>query len=535
MNENPDKTGVSATSKGRLSRKWRFGTIAAATTVVVVAVVLLLNMVMNVVEARYPLTVDLTADGTFTLSAESKTLAKGVEQPVEIVVFVNENLFTTNDYSSYPMLYQQMYAMSQYYGNEVSENCEVVLEQFYNLLKEYQKESGGLVTYRFVDMDSNPVQASAYQDYAVAAGDVLFLCDGRYQKFSLSELMSFEKGSTAYTLSYYSEAERLVAAKINLVSASVVKKAVMLTGHGESTEAIDLLESLLASNGCEVESLDITASSAPPDSTDVFVIAGATTDYTTEEITKLRGWLDNDGKRERDLVVFVSPMAILTNLHEMLADEYGIVVEDELVSETDADNVYDMIAYYTYADVAATDYTEGFAGQRALMPMTRPLTLKLTESTDESTYSKPLITFGETARVQELSKALATEEEAGEAKKADSYPIVAAAYTTDRLYDNNDNRYYTTDVMVFGSVMFAHNMSMDLASACNEEMFLNTFRGLTGLESVISVSNRPLTQETLDFGGSKVPAVLGLGVFTIGLPIAMIVLAVVVFVRRRRL
>jgi len=284
-----------------------------------------------------------------------------------------------------------------------------------------------------------------------------------------------------------------------------------------------------------METLDITASSEPPADVDAFVIAGATDDYTVEEITKLRGWLDNDGKRERDLVVFLDPATVQPNLNEMLADEFGIVVEDALVSETDTDNVYNMVAYNTYADVAQTDYTQAFSGQRVLIPMARPLTLTLTESSEESKFSKPLVTFGETARVQELSKFGMNEEEAPEAQKADSYPIVAAAYTTDRLYDNNDHRYYTTDVMVFGSVMFGYETVLDVTSACNEEMFLSVFRGLTGLESVISVSNRPLSQESLDFGGSKVPAVLGLGVFTIGLPVLLVALSIVVFVRRRRL
>ena len=59
--------GVSATPKKTLSRKWRFGTVALVTTAVVVAMVLLLNVVMDTVEKRFPLTVDLTADASVTV------------------------------------------------------------------------------------------------------------------------------------------------------------------------------------------------------------------------------------------------------------------------------------------------------------------------------------------------------------------------------------------------------------------------------------------------------------------------------------
>ncbi len=516
MNEHPsvEKTGVSAPAKKRLSRKWRFGTVALVTTAVVVAAVLLLNVVMDVVEKRYPLTVDLTADGTYTLSEESIALAKGIEQPVSIVVFTAESFFAS--------------------PNTGADMMDTVLTQFYQTVKQYQAQSGGKVTARFIDLDANPTLANQYAEYGVQGGSILFLCGDRYQTITLMDLYDYD-GSYYEGFTYTSEVERVVASKINLVSAAAVKHAVMLTGHGESQEVAETLTALLSSNGCEVQTLDITASTEPPANVDVFVIAGATTDFSTEEITKLRGWIDNGGKRERDLLVLLDPATVQKNLNEMLADEFGIVVEDRLISETDTDNVYNMVAYNTYADVADTEFTQDLQGKRVLIPMARPLTLTLTESTDESKFSKPLVTFGETARVQELSKIGATEEEAAKAEKAASYPLVAAAYTTDRLYDNNDNRYYATDVMVFGSVMFCYDTVLNVSSACNEELFLNTFRGLTGLESVISVSNRSLSQETLDFGGSKVPAVLGIGIFTIGLPALMIVLAIVVFVRRRRL
>ena len=516
MNENQsrEETGVSSPSKKRLSRKWRFGSVAVATTAVVVAVVLLLNVVMDAVEKRFPLTVDLTADGTYTLSEESIALAKGIAEPVDIVVFTAESFFAS--------------------PNTGADMMDVVLTQFYQTVKQYQAQSGGKVTTRFIDLDANPTLANQYADYGVEGGSILFLCGERYQTITLMDLYDYD-GSYYEGYTYTSEVERVVASKINLVSAAVVKHAVMLTGHGEAEEVIETLSALLAANGCEVETLDITASSEPPEQVDVFIIAGATSDYATEEITKLRGWLDNGGKRERDLLVLLDPATVQKNLNEMLADEFGIVVQDRLVSETDTDNVYNMVAYNTYANVAETDYTQDLTDKRVLIPMARPLTLTLTESTDESKFSKPLVTFGDTARVQDLSQIGTSEDEAAEAVKAESYPLVAAAYTTDRLYDNNDNRYYTTDVMVFGSVMFCYETVFNVTSAVNEEVFLNTFRGLTGLESVISVSNRSLSQETLDFGGSKVPAVLGIGVFTAGVPAAMIVLAIVVFVRRRRL
>ena len=505
--------------KKRLSQKWRLGTVAAVTTAIVVAVILLLNLVMDTLEKRYPLTLDLTSDGTYTLSQDSIDLAKGVQNEVEIVVFLDENIFIS--------------------GNTGSDVLDTVLTQFYNTLQQYQAVSGGKVTYRFVDLDSSPTLAATYQDYNIKSGSILFLCGDRYQVISYQDLYSYDANYYEASMSYSSEVERVVAAKINLVSAAVTKKVTLLTGHGENAEVLADIEKVLNNNGCEVEQVDITASAQPSEESSVLVIPGATSDYSADEIAQLRKWIDNDGKREVDLMVLVSYQSRLPNLYEMLNDEYGVEVLDEIVCETDAANVYAQNPYYAYGDIASTDFTADLTEVRVLMPYTRAMKVHTTESTDESMYAKKLVTFGETAKVQPLSATLGEEGAptgVESLEKADEYPVVGAAYVTDRLYDNNDKTYYTTDVMVFGTELFVYSSVIEkVASAYNEDVFLNTFRGLTGLESVISVSSRSLSQDTLDFGGSLVPKVLGIYVFTIGIPLVLIVLAIVVFVKRRRL
>lgn len=523
MNENKDMTTVSEektpkSKASRLTRKWRLGTVATVTMVIVIAVILMLNVVMDAIETRYPLTVDLTSDGMYTLSEESVTLAKELDKDVQILVFRDEAYFTS--------------------PNTGYDALNTILMQFHQTLKQYQLESGGKVTYQFIDLDANPTMASRYEAYEVTSNSVLFLCEDRYQHITMDDLFSYDINTSTYAYEFTSNVERAVAAKINLVSAANVKTVTLLTGHGEDAYAIAGLESVLSSNGCLIEQLDITASAEPSEETSVFIIPAATTDYTTEEIARLRAWLDNDGKREKDLVVLVNSVVRLPNLYELLNDEYGIEVLEEVVVETDANNVYNQNPYYTYADVQETEYTASLVGQRAMLTYAASLKLNITDSTEQSKYAKVLASYGETAQVQPLESRLGEEgAESGVAslKDAQSYPIVTAAYTTDRLFDNNDDRYYTTDVMVFGSPTLVYESTLNITSACNEDLFLNTFRGLTGLESVISISSRSMDMEMLDFGGSLVPKVLGIYVFTIGLPLVMIVIAVVVFVRRRRL
>lgn len=520
MNEQQQNTPVSGQEtkpKARLSRKFRLGTVATVTTIVVVAAILLLNVVMDAVEARYPLTLDLTAEGTYTLSDNSIELAKSLDKNVEIVVFRGESYFESPQ-TSYEAL-------------------NTVLTQFYQTLKSYQLESGGKVSYRFIDLDANPTLGARYEQYDVNANTILFLCEDRHQTIILDDLYDMDIDQTTYAYTFSSEVERAVAAKINLVSAANIKTVTILTGHGEDAYAAAGLTSLLSNNGCIVETLDITASAEPSEENSVFIIPAPSKDYTVEEVAKLRKWLDNDGKREKDLAVFVDASVRLPNLYELLGDQYGIEVLEQIIVETDANNIFNQNSFYTYATVQSTDYTASLANQRALLAYAAPLKLTGSTDTEAGMYSKVLASYGETAKVQPLEARLEQGTDFSEIKDmqdADSYPLVTAAYTVDRMFDNDTDEYYTTNVMVFGSPTMVYEAVASVSSACNEDLFLNTFRGLTGLESVISISSRSLNFQTLDFGGSLTPVVLAV-IFMAVLPLVIVAVSIVVFVRRRRL
>ena len=56
-------------------RKLRYGTIATVMSVVVIAAVVLFNVVVGVLDDRFPLTLDMTKDSLFTLSEQSQVIA----------------------------------------------------------------------------------------------------------------------------------------------------------------------------------------------------------------------------------------------------------------------------------------------------------------------------------------------------------------------------------------------------------------------------------------------------------------------------
>ena len=87
------------------SPKFRRGGLATLFTVGFIAIVLLLNIVVSAVNTRFPLTVDMTAAGAFTLSDETADYLKSVDEPVEIDLCSSENVYAT---SSEPVSYTHL-------------------------------------------------------------------------------------------------------------------------------------------------------------------------------------------------------------------------------------------------------------------------------------------------------------------------------------------------------------------------------------------------------------------------------------------
>jgi hypothetical protein len=138
----------------RTNRKLRLGATATVLTVVVVAAVMVFNVIVGILYDRFPLTLDLTADSTYTLSEESRAVAQKVNQDLEILVFMDEAMFAS--------------------PTTESEDANVILRQFYRFTQDYGTLSGGKVTTKYLDMESDPTLATKYKEYGVSSSSILF-------------------------------------------------------------------------------------------------------------------------------------------------------------------------------------------------------------------------------------------------------------------------------------------------------------------------------------------------------------------------
>ena len=513
MNENKTEQVVETKKRKPINRKWRYGTASTVLTIVVIVGVVLLNVVAGILEQRYPLNLDLTADDTFTISDKSRELAADIKDEVEVVVFQDE----------------------AYYSNPsmVAEDLNTIARQFYEAMKQLNTASGGRIRTRYINFADNPTLVAQYKDYEVAEDSILFICGERHGVTSLMNMFNYdEQAYMYYGMLQVTESlvEQNIATNLRKVTGNLAP-VVVLTGHGENSYALQNVKTVLQNNAYDVVECDLTKTDKIEDAADAItmVIPGPTVDYSDEEIVIIRDWLQQGGEYSRNLVMLTDYSAWCPNLYELVNEEFGIEVSREVIRETKS---YFNNPFFAYGDIGDSEFTGELSGKQVLSQYTQRLILHKENNPDLSLYNTPLVTFGNSAQLVDLTK---TEESDAAPYDAESYPVVGAAFAHKQVPSPTTNEQAHAYVMVIGSPYFLDPTILSyIESAENEELFVGTFNEITGSDSSVVISSRSVTHTYLSFEAGTAKW-LGYGLLTAFPAVAVVAVGLIIFLRRRHL
>ena len=508
-------------------RRLRYGTTSTIVTVVVIAAVILFNVIVGIVAERHPISIDLSADKVYTLTDSSKEIAKAVDKDVQIVVFYPESTFTSL--------------------NTGNDELDTVLREFYNALRQYDSLSGGKVTYKFIDPEREPAAYAAYSQYDVQSGSILFLCGDMHKTSDLNSLYETEQSS------YYSQAtisaskvEQVLGSNINVLTSGKEHVVQVLTGHNEDSYLLAALKEQYEINGYTFKELNIAGSAEFDENAEVLLIPAPSKDYSDDEIKRVQQWVFNDGSYNRGLYVFTNPTASCPNLYEFLKVEYQITVTDELIQETNSNRNYYNEPYFAFADVPDNEFTANSASTgKLLTPTARRLTTTLEGPKDDgtlSTYGVTLTSYPSSAQLIKLADIQSSNTSGSTESKAykaadDEYPLTSMIACVIDSYNNNTQQSAKGTIVVCGSPLVAYYdvyLGAENSSFKNKDLLLDTINTMTGSESTVSIAVKSLKAETLSYT-SGVANLIGFWVFTVGLPVVILIVALVVFIRRKNL
>ncbi len=513
---------VKKTRSAGAKRRLRYRANFAAVIAIAAVAVILLNVLVGMLADRFPITLDISANKAFSLSDESVTIAKQVKNDIELVIFSDKETFDN--------------------PNTGAGELDTTLREFTNALKQYNSLSGGKVTYSFLNPNQEPTKFAAYSKYEVQSGDILFLSGDRYKVRNVEDLYAVDDSNYSSTGTYEFEslAEKMLATTIYALNGGKEHIVQVLVGHDEDENVISGLQDLYELNGYTFEELLITSSAAFNKDASSLLIAAPSKDYSADEIKRVQDWLYNGGSYGRQLMVFVHPTADCPNLYEYLEVEYKVTVTDEIMTETDYERIQGFSSLYAMTDINATDYTVNSSGKNNVFtPYVRRLTTTLPSAVENGSlgsYAIPLTAYPSSVKLSKLEDLTNSDGSEDKSYKADdnAYPLTGMIVSAIDSYNNDAGTEANCRVLISGCSGMAYGDYLKNSNLKNEELLLDTFNTMTGIENAITISGKTISNETVAFTNAT-QLIVGLGVFTIGLPLVLLVICLIVFVRRKNL
>ena len=498
------KKGTSGVKKVLKSRRFKRGGMATVFTAVFVVVIILINVVVSLLSERFPsMNIDLTANKVNTLSDAALEVAKEVENETTIYILA------TDDWLDYANNQGVAYSTLVSLSDKLAEaNSKIKVEQ--------------------VDLEKNPSFVNEYADENLTNGCVVVKTDKRYRVLTISDLFPSESNSQTGSTASYNDVDSALATAIKQVNLSEVPVVSIATGHSEAmTNAFDSLTSFLNENAFDVQQFNILSEDIP-ENTQILFLGTPNTDYTEDELKKLDEYLsEKESGKTRTLLISATPgQASLPNLMSFL-EEWGISYDStSMVLESDSSRTFGNSALYL-SDVDSENGIPDGDYPLLVTPYSVPVTRLFDSNNSVVTYS--LAATSEGSYLQKTD----SDEDASETAEKKSYDTAVLAR---KSLDSSGTGAYA-NVIVLGSTYMLDPSTLNTSTFSNGDYFIDLAKYATDTTN----SNNTVYSPRVQAGVQDITATtnvinfLGLGVFTITIPVVILLAGLAVYIKRRHL
>jgi ABC-type uncharacterized transport system involved in gliding motility auxiliary subunit len=260
--------------------------------------------------------------------------------------------------------------------------------------------------------------------------------------------------------------------------------------------------------------------------TDIAFIIAPKEDFTAEELERLDEFLINGGKT---LFYCADPSQPPLERIAVFLREWGVLVEDGVVFETDETRVYNYQPFYAMVDYMEEEYAGLLltTAKPMLAPVSRPLRVLFDYRNNYSV--KPLLEFGPSAGVRP-SNAPETFT-ADDAVLRGPFPaLVLCRYSVINRETGKADR--VSNVLVSGSAGMLDTLTVDNPAFANAEYLVKLLNQLSGRRDIIPLRPKSFTGMGLNLPRFTVN-LLGL-VFIFLIPAVILTAGLVIWIKRKR-
>lgn len=495
-------------------KKLKHGTMATVLTVVFVAVLVLINIVATSVFERFPLTIDMTSDDSYTLSDETVEYIKNVDKKIKITVLSEESEFTS----------------TSKYVRQANEILQNIVKSNKNISLEY------------IDLMSNPEVKSEYED-SLSEYDIIVEAGDNHERTTVvhpQDLVNFSSdfetafqqnmGATLETfVEYYGGmtaiqtystgiesncAEQAFTSAILRVTDANPITVTLLTGRNELA-SLTYFQTLLNANGYTVNSIDITTQDIPKE-TNLIVMGAPSVDYTADEVDKVSKFLDNDGNLKKNLLYIESVQQPNTPNIDELLEEYGIKFRDEFVYDSNGSNASNGFVFMERASDNFMDDIKDDSLKLFTNLYTKPITIDYNEKSMRT--CEAYIQTSDTGYTMDKNQ-----------KELTKGVTVTAAVGSKAAFVDDGAVY--SNLIALGSEYFLDDTVLQMTQYLNRQWILSLVNGVTGKSSDITIEPKTVEGGLFDLTDTQIRVLEW--VFIVIIPVIVLAVGIAVWIKRK--
>lgn len=468
------------------SRTYRVGGYSIIACAVVLVIAILVNVLVGAIPSRFT-QFDLTSNGLFSVSSDSKEFLKALDEDLDI------------------------YWICQ--AGYEDETVRQLLDSYVALSKHLSLTK--------IDPDEKPTFARQYTDESVSNNSILVVGEKRSRFISASDIYVPDY-SNYYTTGSYDvnfDGEGQLSSAIDYCISENLPKLYILSGHGES-ELPETFAEGIAKQNIEAVSFSLLNSGGVPEDADAVLINSPATDISEQERDLLLDYLNSAG----DILLVYGPGEKHLENVEALGAHFGVTMEDGIVIEGSQTHCVMGQPYYLLPDIESGSMTSAFrsSGYSVSLPISAGLTVE--ENEEDEIEVSSLLTTSDSAYSKLAGLRLTTyNKEDGDIEG----PFSLAVCATEDLSITKHARL----VWVSSAELISDQVNQ-IVSGGNQGFFLNLLANLCEEKgSSVVVLTKSLSVDHLTIDSAR--AALLIALFVVVLPLAYFVCGIIVRVRRK--
>ena len=458
--------------------------VSGAYVSIISAIVIILVLLANLIITEFDLKIDLSSEGIYTLTKETKEYIKNMEDEVTIYYLIEAG----NEAPMFQRIAEKFDSLSDHITLKQKDPI-----QYPTFTKEYVDDEVSLNSFLVVNERTKQAKYVDYNDMLV-------------QEFNQQYFQYYTVGI---------DVEGQLISAIQYVTNPDLPVVYYTVGH-EEYEIGSLFNEIMSKMNIDILPLQTLTVEKVPDDCNVLLINAPKLDFSDAELNMIKEYMAAGGNV---VIVMDYQTQDFANLNSLI-NYYGIQMEKGIICEGDTDMFVPLYPRYIVPKVLEHDITKGLYNSNRIVVTPKSSGLRIMDNIKSSLTVEPLLETSDKSysKINDNPETLMKEEEDIEG------PFYIGLKSSDTFNNVTSNMVVYTSEMIFDDNM--------LSSYGNFHLLVNTIGNLVGELETISVRARYLYPEPLNI--TQKPALIWAAIAIVILPVIILTSGVIVVVKRRK-